>query len=122
MKGIKFSGFSLLPVLLAVILFLSGCLGSEITTEISYKPGIYYGSAQAYRGTVHVRVEVSFAGIEGITIIDHRENPFTGVNAMEELIEVILMDGITDIDVISGATFSSLGLLEAVENALLQAR
>ena len=37
---------------------------------------------------------------------------------MEELLEAVLETGSTDLDAVSGATFSSAGFLEAVEDAL----
>ena len=37
---------------------------------------------------------------------------------MEELLELVLETGSTDLDAVSGATFSSRGFLEAVDDAL----
>jgi len=103
---------------LATAILLAGCLSSEA----GWTPGMYEGSARGYRGLIHVRLQAGPAGIEDIVIVRHRESAFPGAAAMEELLEAVLEQGSTDLDAISGATFSSRGFLEAVENALRKAR
>jgi uncharacterized protein with FMN-binding domain len=68
-----------------------------------------------------VRLEISPSGIEDIVITSHNESAYPGLAAMEELLEAVLETGSTDLDAISGATFSSRGFLEAVEDALRKA-
>jgi uncharacterized protein with FMN-binding domain len=68
-----------------------------------------------------VRLQISSAGIEDIVITSHRERAYPGTAAMEELLEEVLETGSTDLDAVSGATFSSMGFLEAVEDALRKA-
>ena len=106
-----FCGVTAFPLIIA-------CLGTGFVREISYKPGIYGGTGRGYRGPIHVQVQISPAGIEDIIIIEHSEGTYTGAAAMEELLEAILETGSTDLDAISGATFSSKGFLEAVDDAL----
>jgi len=104
-------------ILVAVILF-AGCLSSEA----GYRPGIYEGTGRGYRGPIHVRLQTAAAGIEYIVIVRHQESRFPGAAALEELIEAVLEHGSTDLDVVAGATFSSRGFFEAVEDALRKAR
>jgi len=108
-------------MLILTAILLSGCLGSPSVREAGYIPGSYEGSGRGYRGPVHVRVQVAPSGIEDIVITGHRESAFPGLAAMEELLEMVLEYESTDLDAISGATFSSRGFLEAVENALRKA-
>ena len=108
--------------ILAAFALVSGCLGLGSVLDAGFTPGTYEGSGRGYRGPVHVRLEISAAGIEDIVILSHRESAYPGVAAMEELLELILADGSTDLDLISGATMSSRGFLEAVEDAVGQAR
>jgi len=105
----------------AVVLISAGCLSSGTVREAGFEPGIYEGSGRGYRGLVYVLVQAGPAGIEDIVITEHREFAFPGLAAMEELLDAVLEFGSTDLDVISGATFSSRGFLEAVENALKRA-
>ena len=101
---------------------MTGCLGSYLALKTGCTAGIYEGTGRGCRGPIVVQVLTSPAGIEDIAIISHREAPNPGVIAMEELLELVLEAGSTDLDVISGASLSSRGFLEAVENALAKAR
>jgi len=103
---------------LAAAVLLAGCVSSGFVWEAGYTPGMYEGSAWGYRGPIHVRLQVGSAGIEDIVITGHRESAFPGVAAMEELLEAVMDYGTTNLDTVSGATFSSRGFLEAVDNAL----
>jgi len=126
-----FAIFAFRPVLTALIwipllaadffavALLSGCVSSGIIRE--YVPGVYEGTGRGYRGTIHVQVQTSTDCIEDIVIISHRDSTFPGEAAMEELLNDVLEFNTTDLDAVSGATFSSRGFLEAVENALKQA-
>ena len=106
---------------LAAPILFPGCLGGGIVRETGYIPGIYEGSGRGYRGPINVRLQISPAGIEDIIITSHSESAYPGAAAMEELLEMVLETGSADLDAISGATLSSRGFLDAVEEALGQA-
>ena len=115
-------GFWLLLFLAA---FIFGCAASRSVRETSYAkstltypPGVYEGEGQGYRGPITVRLQMSPAGIEDIAIVSHSEPAYPGTAAMEELLDLVLETGSTDLDAVSGATFSGRGFLEAVEDAL----
>ena len=97
---------------------IPGCLGSGSVRVAGYTPGTYEGTGRGYSGPIHVAVEVSAAGIEDIAIISHSEGAYPGGAAMEALLEAVLETGSTEPDAVSGASFSSAGFLEAVEDAL----
>ena len=59
--------------------------------------------------------------LAGVTVTDHSETKGLGDTAMESLIEVMVANNTTNVDAVSGATFSSNGLKEAVQQALRQA-
>ena len=107
---------------LAALFLIPGCLSMDFFQETLYTPGIYEGTGRGYRGPVQVRVQISPAGIDDIVITRHSEGVYPGVEAMEELLEAVLETGSTDLDAVSGATFSSRGFLEALEDALDKAR
>ena len=118
-RTFKTLSFIFCSSLFALFFFLiMGCIGSGFVRETSYTPGIYEGVGRGYHGSIHVEVELSHDGIEDITITGHSESAYPGGAAMEELLELILETGSTELDAVSGATFSSAGFLEAVENAL----
>ena len=107
-----------MKILLTILLIITSCLGSAPARETTYTTGIYEGIGQGLRGNIHLRLQMSSAGIVDIEITEHREAAYPGLAAMEELLEMVLETGSTDLDAISGATFSSRGFLEAVEDAL----
>jgi uncharacterized protein with FMN-binding domain len=86
-----------------------------------YTPGIYEGIAPGFRSQVRAAVQVDENGIAGIEL-SHDDDAEIGGAAMEELLELVLEGNSTeDIDVVTGATESSLGFLSAVDNALAKA-
>jgi len=112
----------LIPLLLCNLsVLVLACLALPSVRETGYTPGAYEGIGNGYKGPIHVRIQTSAAGIEDIAIVSHQESNFPGLAAMEQLLEQVLETGETDIDAISGATYSSRGFLQAVENALEKA-
>jgi len=80
---------------------------------------IYEGTGQGYRGTIRVNVRFSGGSIVEIVVVDSLEDRFVGGAAIEELIDIVIEHNSTDVDVVSGATESSRGFLEAVESAIM---
>ena len=104
-----------------VMLIVLGCHSYDFIREAGFTPGEYQGTGQGRQGLIRVRLQISQAGIEDIIIVSHRESAYPGAAAMEDLLEEILETGSTDLDAVSGATISSTGFLEAVEDALFKA-
>ncbi|MDR2943059.1 MAG: FMN-binding protein [Treponema sp.] len=106
-------------ILLVMVIFavVSGC--AVISGVRDNSTDVYEGTAQGYRGTIRVQVRVTEGCITDIVIVDSEEDIFVGGAAMEELIDMVILYNTTDIDAISGATESSRGFLEAVENAIM---
>jgi len=116
---IEIKTYLLIPLLLCSLsALILACLVLPPVREADYASGVYEGTGSGYKGPIHVRIQVSANGIEDIAIIGHQESNFPGLSAMEELLEKVLETGETDLDVIAGATYSSKGFLQAVEDAL----
>ena len=111
--------------LLIAVFFLSGCAGlkTESRTEKNTADGaeyeVYEGAARGYRGMIRVRVGFEKGAVTEITVIESREDRAVGGAAMEELTDLIIMYNSTEVDAISGATETSKGFLEAVDNAIM---
>jgi uncharacterized protein with FMN-binding domain len=119
---IKIKPYFLISVLLCSLsALILACLALPSVREAGYTPGAYEGIGNGYKGPIHVRIQISAAGIEDIAIVSHQESNFPGLAAMEQLLEQVLETGENDIDAISGATYSSRGFLQAVEDALEKA-
>jgi len=103
---------------------ISGCVvfkGSNVSKPVQNgrQDGVYLGSAVGYRGPIHVQVRLSAGMIVEINIVDSKEDRFVGESAMEELTDMVIEYNSTDIDAISGATETSKGFLDAVNNAIM---
>jgi uncharacterized protein with FMN-binding domain len=82
--------------------------------------GDYYeGSAMGYRGEIRVRVGYEKGAITEINVIESSEDRAVGGAAIEELTDLVLMYNTTELDAVSGATETSKGFLEAIENAIM---
>jgi len=82
-------------------------------------PDVYEGTAMGYRGPIRVQVSINEGSIMDIIVIDSEEDVFVGGSAIEELIDMVILHNTTEVDAVSGATESSRGFLEAVENAIM---
>ena len=91
-----------------------------ITGTVPYKEGIYYGTAEGYSGDVRVAVVIQEHTIKAILITDTSDDESFFNRAMDVVKNVIKKQN-TDVDTVSGATYSSKGLLNAIKNALKQA-
>lgn len=97
----------------------------EITKQLDdkeLKDGIYEGIAQGYGGQMLLRVTVKNRKITDITFLSHNE---TGsyLELAERVTKKIIETGGTDkVDTISGATVSSKAIINAVNDALSQAK
>jgi uncharacterized protein with FMN-binding domain len=105
-------------MLLAAGLFFA-CISQKTGNEGAFEGDFYEGAAMGYRGMIHVRVGMENGTITEITVIEAQEDRAVGWAAIEELTDLVLMYNTTEIDAISGATETSMGFLEAVENAIM---
>lgn len=94
---------------------------NSVTGTVPYKEGIYYGTAEGYSGDVSVAVVIQEHTIKAILITEHSDDEAFFNRAMEVAKKVIKTQKTDDVDAVSGATYSSEGLLNAIKNALKQA-
>lgn len=103
-----------------LVMSLVACGEKVEETEGKFNPGTYEGEAQGYGGVIKVSVEVSADKIEKIEIVDHTESESISDQAIETIPANILENQSVNVDTVSGATTTSLGLIEAIKNALLK--
>lgn len=84
----------------------------------TYADGIYTGSGTGFRGTTTVSVTVAGNQITDITVDSYQDDARFFIAAQNIVISDILSQQSISVDTVSGATFSSNGLIEAVANAL----
>ncbi len=103
---------------LFIILLLFACSGEK---EAKYIPGSYENVGEGYYSTLHVRVTVDAYKIQSIEILSHEEPQILADIVFEKLPPKIIRKNSADVDIISGATYTSRALLDAVSKALEQA-
>ena len=85
---------------------------------IDVKDGTYKGSANGYGGKVTVNVTVSKKTMTAIDVVSASGETDSFFNRAKGVIDEMLTAQSTDVDVVSGATYSSNGIIGAVKNAL----
>lgn len=88
----------------------------------NYTDGTYEGSATGYAQNIKVNVTVSGGKISDINIVSHNETPGFYERAFETVPQEIISKQSTDVDTVSGATYSSVGIINAVNDALSDAQ
>jgi len=84
----------------------------------SLSDGTYTGSGTGFRGTTDVSVTVKNHKITDITITSYEDDDEFFERAKSTVIEEIIDNQSVDVQTVSGATFSSNGILEAVADAI----
>lgn len=83
-----------------------------------YKDGTYTGEADGYGGTIQVEVTLASDEITSINVVSAPGEDSAYLSQAESVINSIISAQSTDVDTVSGATFSSTGILNAVDDAL----
>lgn len=93
---------------------------STVQDASAYADGTYYGTGTGFSGALTVEVVISGGKISSIQIIDTSDGD-SYIQSASGLISNIIATQSTNVDTVSGATYSSVGIIEAVRNALSQA-
>ena len=91
---------------------------NKATEAVEEALDYYTGVGEGYNGEITVKIGVLEGEIRKIKVIDHSEDYEWYVEAKKPIINGVIDAQSTDIDVVSGATYTSNGLLEAIENAI----
>ncbi len=114
-----------LAMMLAVLMVfsLAGCTGAstateEPATEVTGVSGTFEGAGEGKDGAIRVNVTLEKNVITGIEILESHETEGLSEAPMQEVIDQVLTKNSLSIDEVSGASYSTNGLLEAIESAL----
>ena len=94
---------------------------SAESNDSNYKDGTYQGEAEGFGGTVAVEVKVEKGKITAIEIVSAQKEDGVYLSMAKDIIPKIIEAQSTDVDTISGATFSSTGIKNASQEALEKA-
>ena len=93
-------------------------IAAENSGSGSWKDGTYEGSGQGFGGQIVVSVTIKNGSIDDIQIKDEDSAYFDNA---KKIIDTMKQKQTADVDVASGATYSSKGIIAAVQNALKEA-
>lgn len=110
-------------------LFIAGNLAREKTADSvkktaendaggNFQNGIYTGTGEGYRGKVTVTVKVADGKITELVLDDYADDKSYMERAKNRIFQEMISRQNTDVDTVAGATYSSNGLIEAVNKAL----
>lgn len=86
-----------------------------------YKDGTYYGTGTGFGGKLTVEVVIADGKIASVSLVENEADDSPYIDNALKVLQDILNTQSTNVDTVSGATYSSTGLIEAVRNALAQA-
>jgi len=93
------------------------------TTNTTYKDGTYTGSGTGFRnGTTEISVTIKSDKITAITTVSSQDTPRFYQGAEGTITSEIISAQSTAVDTVSGATYSSEGIISAVKEALVKAK
>ena len=117
-----------MKILLAVILpllLIMGCSSTDTTlsstTATGMKEGTYEGVGTGFHGDIKLSVTVDSTSIKSIEVLEDDETESIGKQALPKLIEDSVNNQTCVPDIQSGATLTSNGVREALQNALTEA-
>lgn len=100
----------------------SGSTSSDSFTDAdAYADGTYTGSAQGYGGAITVSVKISDGKIKAISIVSAPGETASYFAKAKAVINKVITAQSPNVDVVSGATYSSNGILNAIKKALNKA-
>ncbi|MDO4849895.1 MAG: FMN-binding protein [Coriobacteriia bacterium] len=82
--------------------------------------GVFTGTAQGYGGPVTTQVTVENGYITAVEVVEHSSETEAYFSQAEPLTETVVEAQTTAVDTVSGATFSSAGILNGATEALQQ--
>ena len=108
-------------IFVVVMALLMVCLVASAQAEVTFTPGTYTGTGYGHNGKLTVDVTVDEHTITGIQVTSHNETAGICEVAMDRIPASVLEYQSLGVDTVSSATDSSKGLLNAIEDAVVQA-
>ena len=112
-----------LILVLAMVLCMAAYGAAPVQAENAnlFTPGTYTGVGAGKNGDITVEVTFSADKIERITVVSHSETPSLSDAAIANIPTQIVESQSLGVDAVSGATYTSDGIVEAVADAVKQA-
>ncbi len=104
-----------------LIILVSLALMMAAGSAMAYTEGSYTAQAQGHNAPIEVKVTFSQDAIVDIQIISHEETSGIADTPLTRIPEEIIASQSLEVETVTGATFTSKALLEAVKDAVAQA-
>lgn len=112
---------------LAMVLSIAACAKPVETTTVApteaaiYQAGTYTSTVKGHNGDMTVEVVFDNMSILSVTILEHLESAGISDLALERIPQEVVEGQTLSVDTVSGATVSSIAVLTAVEDCVVQA-
>jgi len=100
----------------------NGDTNTSNSSKGQYKDGTYTGSGSGFGGTTNISVTISNGKITSIQTISNEDTQQYYNRAIGKITNSVISSQSGSVDTVSGATYSSNGIIEAVKNALSKAK
>ena len=90
----------------------------ETLSKLPYADGVYVGSSRGYGGAVRVQVTMENGSITEVEILDASHETKQFLRRAKRLLTTVVETQSWEVDAVSEATYTSRGILGAVQNAL----
>ena len=107
--------------LIVVCLLFVFVLGGVFAQQ-RLRNGTFNATAEGYIGPITVAVTIARNRISRIEVTKHQETPAFAMMVFDTMIPAMVRANSAEVDKVSGATVTSKALIEAVQDALRQAR
>jgi len=91
-------------------------------SDTKYKDGVYSGESKGMNDIIRVEVTVKDSVVSEVRVLSHSETAGISDPALKDIPQRIVQTNSPDVDVVSGATKTSNGIMEAVKIALESAK
>lgn len=98
----------------------SDASSSDANAEVSYVDGVYTGEGDGYVGTIEVEVTIADGLISNIEVTEENEDRPYYIDSLE-ILDDMIEEQTYQVDAMTGATVTSIGLKYAVRDALEKA-
>lgn len=121
-SGATFSSRAVIGGVSKAAEFLSGIVApkqEKMVIDFAKVPdGTYEGTGNGLMGPIKVRVTVKGGKVTEVVVVENTETPGVADKALSDIPKAIVEQQRVEVDAVSGATFASKGIMEAVKNAL----
>lgn len=87
---------------------------TTVTGTLPYNEGVYYGTAEGYNGDITVAIVIQENTLKAVLVIGEEDDD-TFFNRAMDVVTQMMKKQSTEVDTVSGATYSSKGLIQAVK-------